>query len=417
AKSSSQVGEGKWPFARSPNWQPDGSGFYMVVDQGANFDYLVYYDLASQEAKTIYQGNWDVEGVALSPDGKYLAFAINEDGYSLLKVMKTADGSFLELPAMPQYVIAMMTGASWSPDSTRLAITISAESRPMDIWMLDIPANSFKQLTFSSYAGIQSDGFVAPELHHFNSFDGLKVSTWLYRPHHAPAGPLPVVVNIHGGPEGQERPGFNAFVQYLINQGIAVVSPNVRGSTGYGKDYQHLDDVEKRMDSVADINSLVEYIVAAGIADPQKIAVMGGSYGGYMTLSCITTYPELWAAAVDTVGMSNLETFLENTSSYRRAHRESEYGSLEHHREVLRRVSPIYKIDRITAPLMVIHGRNDPRVPVSEAEQMVASLQQRGVEVPFLCYEDEGHGIVKLNNRLDCYPQVAAFLRKHLGIE
>jgi len=310
-----------------------------------------------------------------------------------------------------------MISPAWSPDSTKLALNLSAENLPPDIWILDISKNTFKQLTFSSYAGIKSDGFVTPELHHFDSFDGLQISSWVYRPHNAPNEPLPVVVSIHGGPESQERPIFNAVQQFLINQGIAVVAPNIRGSMGYGKKYQHLDDVEKRMDSVADIKALVEYIIAAGIADPKRIAVMGGSYGGYMTLSCITTYPELWAAAVDTVGMSNLESFLENTSSYRRAHREAEYGSLALHRDVLRRVSPIYKIDNISAPLMVIHGRNDPRVPISEAEQMVASLQKRGVEVPFLVYEDEGHGIVKLHNRLHCYAQVAAFLRKHLGLD
>jgi len=194
------------------------------------------------------------------------------------------------------------------------------------------------------------------------------------------------------------------------------VAPNVRGSVGYGKTYTHLDDVEKRLDSVRDIDSLVAHLIETGIADKDRIAVMGGSYGGFMTLSCVARYPKLWACGVDVVGMTNLVTFLENTSEYRRAHRESEYGSLAHDREVLYNVSPIAKADDITAPLMVIHGANDPRVPVTEAELIVNSLRNRQVEVKYLRYEDEGHGLAKRKNQYDCYPQVAEFLKKHLHV-
>ena len=210
---------------------------------------------------------------------------------------------------------------------------------------------------------------------------------------------------------------FAPMIQYLVNEGLTVVAPNVRGSTGYGKNYHHLDDVEKRLDSVHDAACLAEHLVKEGLAEKDRIAVMGGSYGGYMTLSCITRYPDLWAAGVDTVGMSNLETFLENTADYRRSHRESEYGSLEHHRQILHDVSPIHKVDQITAALMVVHGANDPRVPVGEAEQIVQSLRSRNVPVEYLLYTDEGHGIAKRKNQLDCYPKVAAFLKKHLKVE
>jgi dipeptidyl aminopeptidase/acylaminoacyl peptidase len=186
------------------------------------------------------------------------------------------------------------------------------------------------------------------------------------------------------------------------------------GSIGFGKSFHHLDDVEKRMDSIRDIECLARHLLDSGLVRPGKLGIMGGSYGGYATLCAITEYPELWSAAIDIVGMSNLETFLENTAPYRRSHREGEYGSLSHHRDVLRRVSPIHKADRITAPLMVIHGANDPRVPVSEAEQIVANLKSRGIAVKYLCYGDEGHGIMKLNNKLSCYPQVSDFLKMHL---
>lgn len=239
---------------------------------------------------------------------------------------------------------------------------------------------------------------------------------WLYVPKGAEPKDLPVVVEIHGGPEGQELPTFAPFIQYLVSEGIAVAAPNVRGSTGYGKTYTHLDDVEKRLDSVKDIGSLVEHLVSKGIADRDRLAVNGMSYGGFMTLSCATRLPELWCCAIDTVGMYNLESFLENTAEYRRAHRETEYGSLIHHRHILREVSPIAKIDDIQAPLMVIQGRNDPRVPAEEAEQVVGTLQEKGHTVEYLCYEDEGHGITKLKNQLDCYPRMAAFLKQYMHL-
>ena len=207
---------------------------------------------------------------------------------------------------------------------------------------------------------------------------------------------------------------YDPLIQYLVGQGFNVAAPNIRGSIGYGKTFHHLDDVEKRLDSIKDIACLAQHLLDTRKVKSGKLGIMGGSYGGYATLCAIAHYPELWSAAIDIVGMSNLETFLENTAPYRRSHRESEYGSLEHHRDILRNVSPIHVAHRITAPLMVIHGANDPRVPVSEAEQIVKNLEDRGVAVKYLCYHDEGHGIMKLSNKLDCYPQAAAFLKEHL---
>jgi dipeptidyl aminopeptidase/acylaminoacyl peptidase len=201
--------------------------------------------------------------------------------------------------------------------------------------------------------------------------------------------------------------------QYLLHRGYAVFFPNVRGSTGYGKAYTHLDDVELRMDSVRDLAHAAEWMHEKG---HQKVALMGGSYGGFMVLAALTGYPELWAAGVDIVGIANLVTFLENTGSYRRALRESEYGSLEWDREFLESISPIHKAENIKAPLMVIHGKNDPRVPVGEAEQIVERVRESGGAVEYLLYEDEGHGLAKLTNRLDAYPKIAAFLDEHLSI-
>ena len=205
------------------------------------------------------------------------------------------------------------------------------------------------------------------------------------------------------------------MIQYFLNNGYAVLAPNVRGSTGYGKTYSHLDDVEKRMDSVADLAHAARWLKARSDIDGERLAVYGGSYGGFMVLSALTTYPELWAAGVDIVGISNLATFLQNTSDYRRGHREAEYGSLARDRAFLERIAPINHIDRIVAPLIVIHGANDPRVPVSEAKQLVAALQARGVPVEFLVFDDEGHGVVKLKNKQVAYPAIVAFLDRYLG--
>jgi len=243
----------------------------------------------------------------------------------------------------------------------------------------------------------------------------IPIPAWYYKPAGDAAAPLPAVVMVHGGPESQFRAYFHFLIQYLLQNGYAVLAPNVRGSTGYGKAYSHLDDVEKRMDSVADLAYSAHWLAAQSEIDGERLAVYGGSYGGFMVLSAVTTYPELWAAGVDIVGISNLATFLENTSDYRRAHREAEYGSLARDREFLESIAPINHVDRITAPLMVIHGRNDPRVPVSEAERLVAALQAREIPVTLMIFEDEGHGLVKLKNKQIAYPAVVEFLNMYVG--
>ncbi|CAN5677274.1 hypothetical protein BH20ACI4_BH20ACI4_24900 [soil metagenome] len=225
---------------------------------------------------------------------------------------------------------------------------------------------------------------------------------------------VPAIISVHGGPEGQERPGFNPLYQYYLSRGYAILATNVRGSTGYGKTFSHLDDVEKREDSVKDLASAVEWLKTSGGADPKRIAVMGGSYGGYMTMAAITLYPDLFAAAVNTVGIVNWETFLKNTSGYRRRQREVEYGMLDKDLDFLRKISPMAKVDKIKTPLFVIHGKNDPRVPYTEAEQVVKALKDRGAIVEYKLYDDEGHGISKLKNRLDLYPRVADFLDKYM---
>jgi dipeptidyl aminopeptidase/acylaminoacyl peptidase len=248
----------------------------------------------------------------------------------------------------------------------------------------------------------------------YPTFDGRLTPALWYVPAN-PSGPAPVVIDVHGGPEGQRRVKYDALTQFLVARGFAVLAPNVRGSTGYGKMYCHLDDVEKRMDAVADVAAAADWLNARSDVATGKIAVYGVSYGGFMVLASLTTYPDRWAAGVDVVGVANFETFFAQTGPWRRRLRAAEYGDPDRDAALLRELSPLHRADRITAPLLVIHGRNDPRVPVGEAEQIVATLRGLGRDVDLRIYEDEGHGLVKLPNRIDGYGAIADFLGRVLG--
>jgi dipeptidyl aminopeptidase/acylaminoacyl peptidase len=380
--------------------------------------------------------------------GSHIAYTINREGFSELYLRKYETGGKplittvslkpegVRLPAQ-----GIVGGLTLSNGESKLAFSFSSARQNSDVWVYELKTKALSQVTHSDKAGIDPKTFVAPELVKFKTFDGREIPAWYYRPDTTIQAPISlvgltnipppknpdklvdakllkanqrVIVSVHGGPEGQERPGFNALYQYYLSRGCAILTTNVRGSTGYGKTYTHLDDVKNREDSVKDLAYAVEWLKSKGGADPKRIAVMGGSYGGYMTLAAITLYPDLWAAAVDTVGISNWETFLKNTSGYRRRQREVEYGRLDRDIDFLRSISPIAKIDRIKCPLFVIAGRNDPRVPWTEGQQMVDALRKRGAIVEWKVYDDEGHGVSKLKNRLDLYPRVADFLDKYM---
>ncbi|MBV9019617.1 MAG: S9 family peptidase [Ktedonobacteraceae bacterium] len=396
-------------------WSADRRGLYLLTNRERQFFSLAYLDLASNELSYLYETTWDVERLAVSHDGTRMALVTNEDGYSLLALFDVSEGWQARKPMMtPTLPNGVIYGLTWSQDGTKLAITFQAADDTLDIWVWDSENGIVWRATRSSLAGIPPASFATPSLIRYPTFDGREIPAFLYLPCGEQRA-LPVVIDVHGGPEGQARPLFSPVTQYLVACGYAVLVPNVRGSTGYGYEYQSLDDVYLRMDSVKDLQYATLWLCESGIADAQRIAVMGASYGGFMVLAALTTYPDLWAAGVDIVGISNFVTFLENTGPWRRTLREFEYGSLEHDREFLQHISPLHYADRITAPLFVVHGANDPRVPVGEAEQIVNALRERGVPVQYLRFEDEGHGIAKRTNRLTTYPAIARFLDKHLG--
>jgi dipeptidyl aminopeptidase/acylaminoacyl peptidase len=423
---------------------PDGDSVIFTSNEEREFSVMMQIDnLRNPKMPYVFtirpEQSWDTEGIEFPETGSRFAYTLNREGFSELHLRKfEVDGKPLITQILPDDEIVklpaqgIVSGLNFSEDGRFLAFTFNSSKNNSDIWLYDLEKKSLAQITKSDRAGIAQESFVEPELIKYKTFDGREIPAWYYKPsgYPLPKGTnfskvsmkigypelkvYPVIVSVHGGPEGQERLGFSALYQYYLSRGYAILATNVRGSTGYGKTFTHLDDVRKREDSVKDLAYAVEWLKTKGGADPKRIAVMGGSYGGYMTLAAITLYPDLWAAAVDTVGIANWESFLKNTSGYRRRQREVEYGMLDKDLDFLKSISPLAKVDKIKAPLFVIAGRNDPRVPYTEAEQIVGALKNRGAIVQYKLYDDEGHGVAKLKNRLELYPLVADFLDKYM---
>jgi dipeptidyl aminopeptidase/acylaminoacyl peptidase len=383
----------------SPVWTPDGIAW--STNDGRDTFAVVRGD------EVLFESVWDV-GLAGSRRGERLVAVENADGYS--RLVEIGSGRELPLPGR-----GVVESPVFSPDGSKLAFGFSSPVEPHDVWMYSFEEGKLDRLTTSARA-VGPDALVEPSLHRFASFDGESVPVFLFRPEGD--GPFPVVVTVHGGPEAQWLPWFSPsfapLTQYLVSRGYAVAAPNVRGSTGYGKRYEHLDDIEKRLDSVEDLRALHGWLASRDDVDASRAVVYGRSYGGYMVLAALAFQPELWAAGIEAVGISSLVTFLENTSNYRRAAREREYGSLANDRGVLERASPISRIDDIRAPLFIQHGRNDPRVPVSESEHIATVLAEKGVECELLIFDDEGHSVEKLPNKIETFERAVAFLERVL---
>ena len=391
-------------------FHPDGWRVLFLSNQEREYFALVQLDLASGQLEPLVALDWDVEGLALSPDGNWLAYVVNEDGASRLVLRSTTGDKERRVDGLP---FGIVEGVTWSPSGRQVAFSVCGPKHPATIWVSDLDGAA-RAVTTPDLAGLDAGCFVEPEIVRYPTFDGRMAPAFWYTPAATP-GPWPVVIDVHGGPEGQRRIKYDALTQFLLARGFAVLAPNVRGSTGYGKTYCHLDDVERRMDAVADVAAAVAWLNARADVAAGKIAVYGVSYGGFMVLASLTTYPDLWTAGVDVVGIANFHTFFTQTGPWRRRLRAAEYGDPERDAGLLREISPLHRADRITTPLFVIHGQNDPRVPVGEAEQIVSTLRALGRDVELRVYADEGHGLVKLANRIDGYGAVADFLGRVLG--
>ncbi|UCG03891.1 MAG: S9 family peptidase [Candidatus Heimdallarchaeota archaeon] len=355
----------------------------------------------------------------------YTYFSFNQDGYSIIvRAIFDSNGcSKYETLGLPHKAVLVTAdertfkqGLSLSPDGNLLALTLSSPTSPINIWILDLQSRKLWKATDASTVGLNPNNFVDTSLRIFSSFDRLEVPYFRYLPKgKVPNDRWPAIIIIHGGPEAQIRPNFSPVIQYFLSAGFAVVTPNIRGSTGYGRTYLDLDNIEKRLDSIRDIQYLVNDIHENdSLIDSNRLAIFGGSYGGFAVLSVMTEYPSLWKAGVDIFGIANFVTFLQNTAPWRRKLREIEYGSLDGDMDTLNRISPIHKVDQITAPLFIIAGDNDERVPLSESIQMYESLKERGLSVKLLRFADEGHGITKLKNKIQAYSEIISWLKEHV---
>lgn len=393
-------------------WAGDGRTFYGLTNQGRDFLGLARFDAEDGGVEWLHTPDHDVEAFELSKDGKKVALVTNTDGYSQLTIYDLASRQIRSAKGLPVGVIA---GQDWAPDGTAILFVLEGARRNADLWLWDLESDSVTRLTHSERAGLSAEQWIEPERVHCRSFDGRDIPAFFYRPQtDRPAEGYPAIIVVHGGPASQFRPTFSPELQFFLAKGYAVLAPNVRGSTGYGAAYAALDDVGLRMDSVRDLKHQRIWLGDREEIDADRIAVFGGSYGGFMVLAAITEYPDLWKAAVEFFGIANFQTFLERTGPWRRRHRAMEYGDPIKDAELLRSISPIHKVDRIRVPLFVAQGLTDPRVPPHESELIVKALRDRAQPVEYLTIDDEGHGFVKLKNQIRVFAEMAAFLDRYL---
>ena len=399
----------------SARFSKDGRGIYATTDKDSEFQRLAYIDLASKQYNFLTSDiHWNIDEFDLSQDGTKIAFVANEDGFGVLHLLNTKSGKEEHVPNLPKGVIS---GVNWHKNSHDLGFNLASARSSSDVYSLDTQTGKVERWTFSETGGLNTETFPEADLIHWKSWDGRSISGFLYRPPSKFTGKRPVIINIHGGPEGQFRPSFPGRWDYFMNElGIAMIAPNVRGSTGYGKTFLSLDNGFLRAGSYQDINSLLDWIQTQPDLDSSRVLVTGGSYGGFMTLAVATNYNDRICCSVDVVGPSNLVTFLEHTSGYRKDLRRVEYGDERDPKmhEFLESIAPFNKAKNITKPLFVIAGKNDPRVPASESEQMVSIVRLDGTPVWFLMAKDEGHGFAKKQNLDFQFYATVMFVKQYL---
>lgn len=396
----------------------DGKSVIVTSDRDSDVSRLVRVDIDTGRETPLSPTDlqWPVENVELSPDGRRAAYAVNEEGWSRIVVQDVATGQSLSPTDLPKGVVS---GMKWNADGSSLAFSLGTATTTADAWSLDAIAGGLTRWTNSELGGLDARALSEPELVRVASFDGLSVPAFLYRPAQALPGKLPVIISIHGGPEAQARPTFSAQNQFYANElGAAVLVPNVRGSDGYGKRYLSLDNAALREDSVKDIGAFLDWIAAQPDMDAERVAVIGGSYGGYMVLASMVHYSDRLAGGVNLFGISDFKSYMDNTEAYRVDLRRAEYGDerLPAMSAAFDRISPLNHVERMTRPMLIQQGANDPRVPQSESDQIVASLRERGVPTSYLLFKDEGHGWRKKPNQDRSFEAQVLFFQDIFGL-
>jgi len=396
-------------------FSPDG--FIIYLSSNLNSDRTVFAQIKILPGGTVTsiqdiaaRDDAELSSFAVSKDGSLAALLWNAGGESLLEFVNLAT---LERSPGPELPAEIAGGLEFSDDGRYLAMTLSGAAAPNDIWVFDLGTSKFRQVTRSPSAGVDLDTMVRPKLLTYPGHDGLELSGWLYQPKGI-EGRAPFVLSFHGGPEGQERPRFRSDYQALLARGIGVFAPNVRGSSGFGKRFVNLDNGALRYDGIKDIKATVDFLIGEEVADPKRIGIMGGSYGGYMTMAGLAWYPELFAAGANLFGVVNFETFFAETEPWMAAISTIEYGNPATEAALLRDLSPIHRVDQVRAPTIVLHGANDTNVPVVEAEQVVESLESRGVPVEYVLFADEGHGFRKTKNRITSTVSIGRWFERYL---
>jgi dipeptidyl aminopeptidase/acylaminoacyl peptidase len=396
-------------------WSPDGSGFYFVSNSGREFQGLAFYTLADRAWKWIETPNWDVENVVISKDGRALIWSVNEDGASKLYGRDLRTGAALTLPNLPLGVVDNM---DVTRDGNKLALVFAQPIEAVNLYEFDLRTGELTPLGQSMIGGIDPAEMIVPELVHYPTFDGRSIPAWLYRPRGA-AGQFPVVLSIHGGPEAQERAryNYNGFYQYLLSRGFGVLAPNIRGSTGYGISYQKLIHRDWGGAELKDIEHAAKYLRSLEWVDSNRIAVFGGSFGGFATLSAVTRLPDYWALGVDIVGPANLVTFVNAVPPHWRGFMKNWVGDAEEDRDMLVERSPITYVDNLRVPLFIIQGAKDPRVVKAESDQMVERIRSNGGDVRYYVDENEGHGTTRRENTIKWYKMIVEYIEEYLTDE
>lgn len=405
------------PGAFYGEFAPDGKTVYLLSNKDRDRIAFARIDVSRPQRPgriEVLAGRDDAELAAYTLDeaGERAVLNWNVGGRSELELYTIKDGSRKPMPTPPGEIVGDFV---FTRDGTRAVLVLQGAAQPSDLWVHDFATGSYRQLTYSPHAGIDLAGMIRPELRNFKAHDGLPLSGWLYLPRGF-RKPGPMVLSFHGGPEGQDRPFFRSDYQALLSQGIAVFAPNIRGSSGFGKRFVNLDNGELRFDANRDVKASADYVVREGLAAPGRIGIMGGSYGGYVVMMALTEYPDTFAAGANLYGIVNFETFFSHTQPWMAAISTIEYGDPKTQPDLIRRLSPIHRIDNIRAPTLVLHGANDTNVPVIEAEQVVANLKQRGVPVQYVLFPDEGHGWRKIPNRIRSTVEITRFFAQHLGV-